>query len=575
MGGTFSVGGLISGLDSNTLINQLMTIERAPIRRLDNRLRLLEDQRNAIRDIRTQLLALRNRVQDFRLSNVFYAFKTASNDEKVLTSQISAPNPVLGSFEVNVIQLASATVAGSSGVIGAAIAPDTPLSGSGMTTEVQAGTFTINGLEFTVDPDTDSLNDILAAINASAAGVTATYDAGTDKVLIANTDPGDTSIINFGATNDTSNFLSAIAVTGATQYTDGNGATAVTSTRHMGAVNVAKEMSAVNFAGGAVTAGVFTINGIEISVDPATDGVMDVIQRINSSDAGVTASYDSSTDTIRVVSKTLGSRTISFGRAGDTSNFLAIMNLDTAVQTAGRDSQFTVNGGPVQTRNTNEVADAIGGVTLNFLSVGTSTVTVSSDDDKIIEGVRAFIEEFNTSVSRLRELTATGGALAGDGGLRNIETYLRQNIFVQISGISGDFRSLANIGITTGTDFDPAASAQLRLDEDKFREALRTGRANVEALFTNVSGTGVGDLFFAYLDEATSITGYLNSRIRTNGSIDQQIRQLNDQRARIEDRLQQRETRLRRQFTRLEQMSASFQAQNNSLASLSQSFLLF
>ncbi|HEX72104.1 MAG TPA: hypothetical protein ENN65_02175, partial [Candidatus Hydrogenedentes bacterium] len=47
MGGTFSVGGLISGLDSNTLINQLMTIERAPIRRLDNRLRLLEDQRNA------------------------------------------------------------------------------------------------------------------------------------------------------------------------------------------------------------------------------------------------------------------------------------------------------------------------------------------------------------------------------------------------------------------------------------------------------------------------------------------------------------------------------------------------
>lgn len=568
MSGTFSAGGLISGLDSNTLISQLMAIERAPINRINTRIRTLEDQRTAIRDLRTQLTTLRNRMQDFRLNSVFYAYKTASNEEKVLTSQISGNNPVLGSFEVNIIQMASATVARSSGVIGGNINPSSALSSSGISTAVEEGTFSINGIQFNVNPASDSLSNILGAINASAAGVTATYDASTDKITFANTDPGNTNVINFGANDDTSNFLSAIAVTGATQYTDGNGSTAVLSTRHLGAADVAKEMSAVNFAGGPVTAGFFTINGIQISVDPTSDGVMDVIQRINSSDAGVTASYDSSSDTIRVVSKTLGSRTISFGRAGDTSNFLSIMNLDTATQTAGKDSQFTINGGAVETRNTNEVADAIGGVTLNFLSLGTSTVTVSSDDDKILEGVKTFIEEFNASVATLRSMTASGGNLAGDGGLRNIESYLRQNVFEQIAGISGDFKSLVDIGITTGTDFDSASSAELKLDEDKLRDALRTGRVNVESLFTNSNGTGIADRFFEYLDEATKVTGYLNSRVRTNGTIDQQIKQLNEQVERIEGRLEQRETRLRRQFNRLEQMSSSFQSQNSALSGM-------
>ena len=51
----------------------------------------------------------------------------------------------------------------------------------------------------------------------------------------------------------------------------------------------------------------------------------------------------------------LRSRMISF--ASGTSNFLDITNLTAATQTAGADSQFTVNGGPVQTQNTNDVAE--------------------------------------------------------------------------------------------------------------------------------------------------------------------------------------------------------------------------
>lgn len=575
MSGLINASGLITGLDSNTLIQQLLQLERGPILRAQNRITSLETQRGAVRDLRTQLLGLRNRAQDFRLNSTFSKFATTSSEEAILTSEISSSTPVVGAFDINVTQLASATVAGSSSVIGAAINPAANLNSSGIASEIVGGTFTINGVQLTVDPAAQSLSGLLSAINSSGAGVTATYNAGTDTVTVENSTGGDTSLINFGASGDESNILSILGLTQATQSTGGGGSTTATSTRHLAAINPSTELSSGSYAGGAVTAGVFSINGISISIDPSADSILDVLERINSSDAQVTASYDTSTDTVRVVAKTLGSRTVNFGGAGDTSNFLAVTNLSAATQTAGNDAQFTVNGGAVLTRNTNSVSDAIGGVTLNLRSTGASTVTVASDDDAIVEDVQAFIDEFNGAVSSLRELTATGGTLQGDAGIRSIEDFLRTNIFNNVAGISGTYTSLISIGITTGQDFDSSTPPTLELDEDTFREALRTKRSNVEALFSNASKNGVADVLFEFLDEGTKATGFLNERAKANGFIDQQIRSLNDQIDRNEVRLAQKEGRLRRQFTRLEQLSSGFQNQNSALAGLSSGFRLF
>lgn len=571
MSGLFSVGGLVSGLDSNTLISQIIQLDRAPITRFEERIGTLEKQRDAIRELRTLLTDLRNKAQDFRFSTVFNAFKASTSEEKVLTAEISSANPVSGAFEINVSQLASATTARSSGALGAAIDPDATLENSGISATIEPGTLKINGVEFPIDPAAQSLNDVLNAINASSAGVTATYNAGTDTVTFENTAPGDTGVINFGASGDTgtSNLLAVLAVTQATQTTNLNGSTSVTSTRNMGAIDATGGLDAQNFALGAVSAGTFTINGIAISVDPALDTLQDVLGRINSSEAQVTASYDSSADTIRFVSKTLGSRTIKFGGTSDTSNFLAVSRLDTAVQTAGKDAQFTVNGGAVQTRSTNAVSDAISGVTLNLLSLGTSTVTVASDDDAIVEKVRAFIDKFNESVNKIRELTGSAGALSGDGGIRAIESYLRTNIFGDVPDAVGSFRNLLAVGISTGKDFSATESAQLSLDEDAFREALRKDRLNVEQLFANDVQTGIGDVLFTFLDDATRTTGYLNGRAKANGTIDQQIQGLKDQIARLEERLDTKEARLRRQFAQMERLSSSLQSQSASLSNLS------
>ena len=380
MAGGFSVGGLITGIDSNTIISQLIAIERQPINRIQTRVGVLKNQQASVRELRTKLLSLRNLFKDFQLGLKFKKFEAPSTVESVVKATASGTNPTQGSFAIEVVQLATATVARSSARLGAAINPGASLSTSGVSTPITTGTFSINGVQFTVDPTTTSLNTLIGQINASAAGVTASYNAGTDTISFENTTPGNTAIINFGATTDTSNLLSILGVTGAVQSTGLNGSTVVTGARPLGAVSTADVLNTVSFAGGAISAGNFRVNGVTITVDPTTDSLGDVLSRINASSAGVVAAFDSSNDTIRVVSKNLGSRTISF--QSGTSNFLDRTNLTAATQTAGQDAQYRVDGGAVQTNNSNDVTTAISGVTLSLRGVGTSTVSVAPEDRK-------------------------------------------------------------------------------------------------------------------------------------------------------------------------------------------------
>ncbi|MFP6584664.1 MAG: flagellar filament capping protein FliD [Candidatus Hydrogenedentota bacterium] len=569
MSGTFSSGGLITGLDTNNLVAQLMQIERIPLLRFQSRIGTLEKQRDAVSDLRTQLLTLRTTLQDFRFGLDFNQFTVSSSDETVGTATPSGPNPTAGAFVIDVTQLASATVATSIGRIGASITPiGVPLENSGVNREITSGQFTINGAQFNFDFSVSTLKAVMDQINVAGIGVTATYDAATDKVTIENSTPGDTSIINFGGTGDTSNFWDIINITDATQFTNGNGSTEVVSSVGLGRIDEGKTLDTQNYVGGAITGGSFFINGIAITVDPTVDAVSDVIARINDSDAGVTASYDPTTDGIRVVSDNLGSRTISF--ASGTSNFLDIMNLASANQSVGLDSQFSVDGGPVLTRNSNNVSTVIGDLTINLKSIGTTTLTVSQDQDAVISVIQEFVDSFNESVMSIAELVGDKGELSGDGSIRSIKNFLTSTIFDRVPGLSGGLESLLEIGISTGENFSASAVFQLEIDETKLSAAIGKNVTNIEEIFSNDAETGIADKLFAYLDEISSTGGFLNDRARSNGTIDSQIRSLNERIEAMERRLELKEARLRSRFVAMEQLVATFQSQAGSLLSLGQ-----
>ncbi len=576
MSGSISSSGLISGMDWETLISQLMSIERQPETRLQAKITALETEQTALQSLRTSLTSLRDIAQDFRLTSQFEEYATTTSDEDVATAEVTGSAPATGSYSIEVIRMATASVAKSSNSISSSINLDAALNSSGsITASISEGVFTINGQEFTIS-EGQSLNDVLSAINSNASvNVTATYNADSDRIVFTNRTAGDTSVVVFGGADDESNFLSAIGVTTATQGDNSAGTTQVTGTKNLGAVDTLDSLSGVNFVNGAVTSGSFYINGVAITIDASTDSMSDVIQQINESDAGVTASYDSSTDGIRVVSDTLGSRTVSF--ASGSSNFLDIVNLgaigstNAATQTAGQDSQISVNGGDTITSNSNEVTDAISGVTVDLISIGTTTVTISADQDAIVENVQNFITEVNTIFSSLDELTGEDGDLENDSSIKAIKSQLQSILLSAVGGLSENYNSLISIGLSTGDSFDAESTIQYELDTDAFADALSEHASTIASLFSNDDDTGIANLIEDYLTSIADTDGFIYQRAKSNGTIDTQIERYNDQIDAIEERVSMKETRLRTQFTKMEQVLATYQTQSSSLSSISSS----
>ena len=182
---------------------------------------------------------------------------------------------------------------------------------------VLTGSFKVNGVSIAVNRSTDTLNSIVDRVNQSGAGVTASYDGTTDHLSIIPNVAGATLELS----DDTSGFLAA------TNHTTGGWGTHVNAGAAFNATGAA---SALLDPSQAVHAGSFTVNGARIAV-AADDSISGVIAKINTSRAGVQATYDDSTQTISLATRKGSDASIAL--ADDTSGFLAAMKLDHAVAT--------------------------------------------------------------------------------------------------------------------------------------------------------------------------------------------------------------------------------------------------
>jgi flagellar hook-associated protein 2 len=84
-----------------------------------------------------------------------------------------------------------------------------------------AQSFSINGVSISYNAASDSLNTVLKRINDSTAGVSATYDAANDRVVLANTSTGDLGI---AIDADTGGLVSALGLASGTTFTRGKNA---------------------------------------------------------------------------------------------------------------------------------------------------------------------------------------------------------------------------------------------------------------------------------------------------------------------------------------------------------------
>ncbi|MDX1515462.1 MAG: flagellin hook IN motif-containing protein [Woeseiaceae bacterium] len=192
----------------------------------------------------------------------------------------------LGNGSLTNRDTASITVSDS---VGAVVDPTRPLGGIRNsnpnlqfgTTPIVDGSFLVNGESISVST-ADSINDVITRINQSAAGVTATFNAGTERIDFVQDTAG--SVPTIDLQNDTSNLLDALKLSGAVVVpgTDREDEQALADVSQFASVQ----------------SGDLLINGRSISIDTASDSLADVLDRINASPANVVASFDDATQRV-------------------------------------------------------------------------------------------------------------------------------------------------------------------------------------------------------------------------------------------------------------------------------------
>ncbi|HUW17751.1 MAG TPA: flagellar filament capping protein FliD [Sedimentisphaerales bacterium] len=104
---TLRLPGLLTGIDTNTLIAQLMAVERRTLNMYQQRKSLWEEKQNALSTLETKLSTLKSSVGALSDANELRAFTTVSSDSDKLTAD-AAYNAFEGNHTVVINQLATA-----------------------------------------------------------------------------------------------------------------------------------------------------------------------------------------------------------------------------------------------------------------------------------------------------------------------------------------------------------------------------------------------------------------------------------------------------------------------------------
>ena len=166
MAGLITVGGLATGIDTNSIIDKLVALEKRPVALLGVEVQDVQATQTSINTLGGKLSTLRSAAHALGTTDGVLVRAATSSDTDVLAAAAGA-GAQPGSVALTITQLARGSVAGAT--VGVASATSTVASGPG-TFQFQVGSGTVKSVN--VDATT-TLQGLATAINALDAGVTA------------------------------------------------------------------------------------------------------------------------------------------------------------------------------------------------------------------------------------------------------------------------------------------------------------------------------------------------------------------------------------------------------------------
>lgn len=594
------MAGLASGLDTKTIVEDLMKAARIPLDRLLQNRQLLLWKQEDYRAINSALANLRTGyLFPLTLQSTFLAKKAVSSDETAVAATAGI-NAVSGTYTITRVDQLAAAQSVASDVINPVVLEDT----------------------FTSPANID-LNATTAYVDYAAGKVTTTSinEAQYFESVIKTLSPGMTKF-RFNASVNTPSgtyikfYYSIYDGTSWTNWAevspggevDLGGVTAqqikFKAELFTGTADAKPELLDYSFQDLSQSfEGTFQINGKSITVAAGTTSLTTIRDLINNANAGVTAQVADSR--LIITSNATGKNgEINFKDVtGSVLTNLGILDGNGQIKNllqAAQDTQL-VYGGLTVTRSSNVITDLIQGVTLELKKTSASPVTISvgTDVDAVVNVVKQFVEQYNAAadqiVGKLKEeryrdylpLTedqkkemsedeikeweqkARSGLLQSDPILNDILSSLEYAAGSAVTEAPAETDTLYDIGITFG-DYWTGDSHRLYLDEAKLREAVSANPDGVLQLFTKTGSTnaekGIATRLYDALktgidrltDEAGSPSGYYYG----SSYLSESIRSLQDRIDRESERLSRLEESYWRQFTAMEQFIAQMNMQS-------------
>jgi len=446
-----SLGGLATGMDTDSIINQLVQLEQRPIYNYQQEISELEQTKGAWRDINTRLDNLESKITDLKLSSTYNSRTTNSTNKDVVTAT-AANSANEANYDITVNQVATAQRLIGARKTGFSAAADDVITLNGTDVNISVG---------------DSLSDISTKINDANSGYSASV---IDDVLVIEAEK--TGVAN-------------ALVDGTTPTISDN-------------------------------------SGILVDL-----GILD--------------------------------------GAGNFTN-----------EKAAADAKVEINGITGITSASNEITDAVAGMTFSIhpgaAAGSTATISVAKDTGKAIKAVQAFVNQYNSvmdfmdSKSGYDAETEEGGILQGDGTVMRLQMRLRELVTSKVKD-TGNYQTLNSVGIEIDRD------GVMSFDSAKLTEALETNTEEAMNLFQAESGTegydGMAVRMDSYLDQVLqSNTGLIPRRLDL---YDNQIEGLNEDIADVQRRVEMVRERYVQQFAAMEKAISEMQSQQNWMQSQLQS----
>jgi flagellar hook-associated protein 2 len=549
-----AISGLASGWDWQSLVSQLVQVQRAPETLLENQQSKIATQQTALSSIQTALQTLQSDATTLS-SRSFFDSVTATSSDTSLATVTAAEGTAPGTYSFEVTQLATAAaLQGRPQATSLSPTDDVSaltLSSAPFATPVRAGTFTVDGQQITI-ATSDTLQSVFDQISKATDGdVTAAYSAKDDTITLSSSSP-----IVLGSATDTSNFLQVAKLSN-------NGTGTVASSGKLGSVDVGEAMTQSNLAepinDGGKGQGAFEINGVTINYSASADSINDVINSINQSAAGVVAAYDPVNNQFTLTDKTTGDVGISVQDV--TGNFLAATGLATtgpksATLVRGKNLLYTINNSVPLSSQTNTIAEdtsGVAGLSVTPLAKGDFTVTVAPDTSTIASAITKFVTDYNSAQSTIDAQTATTtdssgnvtpGPLTGDQVAEDLNTHLLNLAASTVSGLSGTVASLNDLGFASNGQNDSLSTT----DTTGLDSALNNNLAGVAALFSNPAN-GLAVQFNSLLNNTIGANGTL---VNEQSTLTSESKGMTTQISNIETQVQAYQTQLTNEFIAME-----------------------